>query len=62
MDQHLMWAADGVAIGIVLVAGLADWKRSRRTDLDDSGWMPWRGIQIVAIFAAIAFAILAMHG
>jgi hypothetical protein len=61
MGQHLLWVADGVAVGLALVAGVADWRRDRRVSLDDTGWVPWRGIQMTSLFAAVAFAILAMH-
>lgn len=62
MGDHLIWVADGAAVAVVLVAGIADWRRGkRRTSLDDTGWVPWRGIQMTAIFAAIALAILALH-
>ena len=61
MTQHLIWTADGAAVAVAVIAGVADWRRSRRTDLDATGWVPWRGIQMVGIFAAIAFAILAVH-
>lgn len=61
MAEHLIWTADAVALGIALIAGIADWRRARRANLDATGWVPWRGIQIAAIFAAIAFTILAVH-
>lgn len=61
MGDHLMWTADGVALAVAVFAGVADWRRARRANLDATGWVPWRGIQILAIFAAIAFAILAVH-
>ena len=59
--QDGYWAAFGAALALALLAGLADWRRGRRRDLDDPGWMPWRGIQVAAFFAALAFAILALH-
>lgn len=60
--QHWMWTADGAALGIVLLAGVADWRRThRRRHIDDIGWVPWRGIQVVGFFAALAFTILALH-
>ncbi len=59
--QEWMWAGDIAALLVVVVAGLAEWRRTRRTNLDDPGWIPWRGVQVAALFAAIAFTILAMH-
>lgn len=61
MGQHLIWAADGAALAVALLAGVADWRRNRRVDLDHSGWVPWRGIQMAGIFAAIGLTILAVH-
>jgi len=60
--QEWMWIGDIAALALALFAGVADWRRTRRRNLDDSGWVPWRGIQIAAIFAAIAFTVLAMRG
>lgn len=60
--QHLTWAAAGVSGAIVVVSGLADWRRLRRKRIDDYGWMPWRGIQVAAVFATVALAILAFKG
>ena len=60
--QEWMWAGDIAALLVVLIAGLAEWRRTRRANLDDPGWIPWRGIQVAALFAAIAFTILAMRG
>jgi hypothetical protein len=59
--QHLLWTADGVALALVLVAGAADWRRSKRTNLDATGWVPWRGIQMAAIFAVVVLATLAVR-
>jgi hypothetical protein len=61
MGDHLIWTADGAALALVLIAGIADWRRARRTNLDATGWVPWRGIQMAAIFAAIALTVIALH-
>jgi hypothetical protein len=58
-QQHY-WLAGGIALAIALFAGLADWRRLRRKRIDDYGWVPWRGIQVTAMFAAIIALILAM--
>jgi hypothetical protein len=60
--QGWLWAADGAALGIALLAGIADWRRARRRQVDGWGWMPWRGVQIAALFAAAGLAIIALRG
>lgn len=57
--QEWMWAADGAALAVVVLAGVADALRSRRRDLDRTGWVPWRGIQVAGFFAVLLFSILA---
>ena len=52
--------AGGIALAIAVFAGIADWRRLRRQRIDDYGWMPWRGIQVAAMFATIVFLILAI--
>ena len=59
--QHWLWTADGIALGIALLAGLADWRRVNRSRADGWGWMPWRGIQMASLFAAAGLAIIALH-
>jgi hypothetical protein len=59
--QAMLWWGAGAALGVAAFAGLAEWRRARRGDLDDAGWMPWRGLQVAAMFAAVALAILAMR-
>lgn len=60
--QDWLWAADGALVGIALVAGVADWRRANRRTVDGWGWMPWRGLQVIALFAAAGVTILAMRG
>ena len=62
MTQGSYWMATGLALAIALVAGLGDWRRMRRRRaIDDIGWVPWRGIQATAFFAALAFFMLALR-
>jgi len=57
--QHWFWAADGAALALAVIAGVAE-SRIRRRALDDTGWVPWRGIQAAAFFAVLALTILAL--
>lgn len=58
--QAWMWTAAGAALALAVLAGLAERLRSRRRELDDPGWVPWRGIQVAAFFAILLFAVLAL--
>lgn len=58
--QGWFWSADGMALALVVLAGVAESRRSRRRNLDDTGWVPWRGIQAAAFFAVLALTILAL--
>ena len=56
--QHWLWSAAGAAVLLAVIAGFADSHRQRRRSLDRPGWVPWRGLQVAAFFAAVALAIL----
>jgi uncharacterized membrane protein len=56
--QQWSWGAATIALVLAIVAGLADRRRSRRRSLDEVGWVPWRGIQVAAMFAVVGFLIL----
>ena len=58
--QAWMWMADGAALAVAVLAGLAEWRRGARRDLDAAGWVPWRGIQVAACFALLVFTVLAL--
>jgi len=58
--QQWLWGADGAAFALAVAAGIAESRRNKRRDLDRTGWVPWRGIQVVAFFAVLALAILAL--
>ena len=57
--QQWMWAADGGALALVVIAGIAEARRNARRDLDRTGWVPWRGLQVAGFFALLLFSILA---
>jgi hypothetical protein len=57
--QQWLWGAAGASLALALAAGIAESRRNRRRSLDAHGWMPWRGVQVTAIYATILFAILA---
>jgi len=59
--QDWLWTADGALVALAVVAGVADWRRVRRNSIDGWGWMPWRGVQVMALFAAAGLALLLMH-
>jgi hypothetical protein len=58
--QEWMWGAGGAALAIVMLAGVADWRRAGRRDLDNPGWVPWRGIQAASFFALLIVIVLAV--
>lgn len=60
--QAWLWTAAGAALALTVTAGIADWRRThRRRALDAVGWMPWRGLQVAALFAAFLLALFAVH-
>jgi len=60
--QHLIWTADGAALALALVAGVADYRRVRRSTIDGWGWMPWRGVQMTAFFVMAVLTVVAVRG
>jgi len=58
--QQWLLSADGAALAMAVVAGVAESRRNRRHSLDRHGWVPWRGLQMAMIFAILALTILAL--
>jgi len=56
--QEWMWGADAGLLAMVILAGVADWRRARRRDLDNPGWVPWRGIQATGLFAFLLLTVV----
>jgi hypothetical protein len=61
MTQGWLWGVDGVALALVLVAGVADYRRHHRRDIDATGWVPWRGLQVLGFFALIILTTVAVR-
>lgn len=57
--QAALWGAAGAALALAVAAGIAESRRNRRRSLDRPGWVPWRGLQVAAFFAAVVLAVLA---
>ena len=57
--QIWLGGAAGAAATLAIIAGVAESRRIRRHDLDRTGWVPWRGVQVAAVFATLLLAILA---
>lgn len=60
MTQAGLWTGAGVAAAVALAAALGDWKRQRRRNLDSPGWVPWTGIQVLAMLCTVVLAALAV--
>jgi hypothetical protein len=58
--QDWLSGAGGVALAVAVLAGLADWRRAKRRDLDSTGWVPWRGLQVAAFFVLVIVVVLAV--
>ncbi len=55
-----LWTAAASAGALVVAAGVAERRRSRRRDIDKVGWVPWTLVQVIALAAAalmVAYAI-----
>lgn len=59
--QAWLWSADGAALTLAVVAFVAESRRHRRATLDRPGWVPWRGLQVVAAFAVVTLAVFAVR-
>ena len=59
--QAAFWTGAGAALALAVLAGVMEWRRNRRRDFEAVGWVPWRGIQVAAFFAALACVVLAVN-
>ncbi len=47
---------------LVAVSSVADRRRSRRSNIDDVGFMPWTAITVISVLATVVAAALALKG
>lgn len=59
--QASLYAGVAAAFVLFVLAGAMESRRQGRRDIDAAGWVPWRGIQILAVFAALACLLVALH-
>jgi hypothetical protein len=55
------WIAAGGAGLVAVLAGIGDWRRRSRRDLDRIGLLDWPSIQMFALMGAVVCAIMAAH-
>lgn len=60
--QGPLWIGVGAMVALVGVSGVAEWRRGKRADLDQVGWVPWTFVQVMALLLAIVGAALALKG
>jgi hypothetical protein len=58
----LWWIAAVGAVLVAVLAGVADWRRQRRADLDRVGLVNWPSVQMFALIGAAACVFVATHG
>lgn len=61
MQGSMLTVAIGAAL-LFALAEIADWRRRNRRDVDDVGFMPWRGIALASVAVALLSAALWLHG
>ena len=49
------------SFGLALIAGFADWRRTRRRHIDRVGFMPWSFITVMAAMVTLFSAALAVQ-
>lgn len=59
--QFWTWASIFSAL-VVVISSFADWKRTRRQDINAVGFMPWTTITLFAVLASVISAALAIKG
>jgi hypothetical protein len=58
--QAGLWIVAGAGAALAGVAALADHRRTRRTNLDRVGWVPWPLLMILALIVAASATALAL--
>ncbi len=60
LSAHL-WVIAAFIFGcVVIISAIADRKRHRRVNIEDVGFMPWTGITVFSVLAALLSIALAI--
>jgi hypothetical protein len=59
--MNVGWYAVGLCLAVAVFAGLADWRRRKRRDLDRIGPLHWPTVQMLALIVAAAIAAFVTH-
>lgn len=57
-----MWWGAAAALGAAVLAGVGDWRRRNRRDLDRIGWVDWPTLQMLAVLVGVVCAAVAWRG
>lgn len=59
--QARLWGSVAVCVVMAVTSALAERRRRRRDDPDRVGIVPWLGVQLFAMLAAVVLASIALH-
>jgi len=60
MQPSMLSVSIGAAV-LFALAEIADWRRRNRRDVDNVGFMPWRGIALASAAVALLSAAVWLH-
>lgn len=61
-DMQVSMASVGLGAALIFgLSELADWRRRNRKDVDQVGFMPWRGLSLLSAAVAIFSIALWLH-
>ncbi|MGN6269129.1 MAG: hypothetical protein ACTHM0_04460 [Sphingomonas sp.] len=55
------WYGVALCLAVAVFAGIADWRRRKRRDLDRMGPLHWPTVQMLALIVAAAIAAFVTH-
>ena len=55
------WSVVAALVALAVIAGVADWRRKRRADLDRIGPIYWPTVQMLALILAVAVGAAILH-
>ncbi len=59
-QENYYWVVAAIAGIVAIIAGYADRRRTRRSDFEKVGYVPWTTITVLAGITAFSFVIYAL--